>query len=80
MRITKEEEVEAHIETVEYQKVGTKLTMAFARLKNGFELIVYSGCVDPENYSQEIGEKVAYDRLVDKVWELMGYAAHNDVL
>lgn len=50
-----------------------KKTICILTLKNGFEAIGSSGVVDPANYNEEIGNKIAYTNAVNKVWELEGY-------
>jgi len=67
------EDIEKAIVKEEYIKVGTKTTIAVLTLKNGFEVIGKSGCVDPSNYDHEIGSKVAREKAVDQVWLLEGY-------
>jgi len=42
-------------------------------LKNGFTVTGESACASPENYNQEIGEKIAKENAVDKIWPLEGY-------
>lgn len=68
-----EEDVNRFIEVVEFFKKGEKTTVCFATLRNGFELVTSSACVVPENYDSAVGERIAYEKMVSKVWELMGY-------
>ncbi|RYF52228.1 MAG: hypothetical protein EOO38_00835 [Cytophagaceae bacterium] len=42
-------------------------------LRNGFTVRGDSACVSKENFDQTIGEKVAYKKAFDKIWELEGY-------
>ena len=42
-------------------------------LKNGFTVTGEAGVVDKENFVQEIGERLSYQRAFDKVWYLLGY-------
>lgn len=58
-------------------KCGEKTLVMFATLRNGFEVVVSSACVSPEDYDKTIGEKIAYSRLLDKIWKLMGYEKQN---
>lgn len=73
MKKLSEEDIEACIEKEEYIKVGRKTTLAVLTLKNGFEVIGSSACVDPDNYDGEIGATYARRRAIDKIWELEGY-------
>lgn len=57
---------------VEYIRLGT-LTICVLTLKNGFKVTGQSACISPETFDQEIGEKLAYEKALDKVWELEGY-------
>jgi hypothetical protein len=50
------------------------LTICVLVLKNGFTVTGESACASPENYDRELGEKVARQKAVDKVWILEGYA------
>lgn len=49
------------------------MTIVILKLKNGFEVIGQSSCVDPVNFDKEIGTKIARDNAVNKLWELEGY-------
>lgn len=42
-------------------------------LENGFSVRGESAVVDPKNFVQEIGEKIAYDNAVGKIWQVEGY-------
>jgi hypothetical protein len=56
-----------------YLKVGVKTTVCCLTLKNGFEVIGTSACVNPDNYSVIIGHGLAYENAFNKLWELEGY-------
>lgn len=60
-------------------KLGEKTTVVVLTLKNGFEVVGTSACVDPTNYDHEIGKKYARQRAVDKIWELEGYRLQNQL-
>lgn len=59
---------ETHISTI-----GGKTTLVRVVLKNGFEIIESSACVDPANYSEEIGAKCCLEKIKDKIWYLLGF-------
>lgn len=42
-------------------------------LKNGFTVTGEAGVVDKENFVQEIGERLSYQRALENVWPLLGY-------
>lgn len=49
------------------------MTIVILKLRNGFEVIGQSSCVDPVNFDKEIGANIARDNAVNKLWELEGY-------
>lgn len=76
MKLT-EEYIESQIERTEAVKVGQKTTVVVLTLKNGFEVIGTSACIDPAEYNMEVGTTYARKRAVEKVWELEGYLAQT---
>jgi len=53
--------------------LGGKTTVVIITLANGFELTESSSCVDPANYSEEIGRRICVERIRDRVWHLLGF-------
>jgi hypothetical protein len=53
--------------------VAPTLTICNITLDNGYSVRGESSCVNPENYDQEIGEKIAYDNAFNKLWPLFGF-------
>lgn len=51
----------------------TQLTVCCLTLKNGFTVTGESACASPENFDEEIGRKIAFQKARDKVWALEGY-------
>lgn len=49
------------------------LTVCCLTLRNGFKVTGESVCASPENFNQEIGEKIAFENARDKIWMLEGY-------
>ena len=49
------------------------LTFCVLVLRNGFTVTGESACVSPENFDAEIGQKIARQNAVQKIWPLMGY-------
>jgi hypothetical protein len=66
------EEVLAAIEKETYVVVGKKITICHLTLVNGHEVTGQSGVVDPANFNQEIGEKIAKENALSHVWSHMG--------
>ena len=48
-------------------------TVCQLTLKNGYTVTGTSACVDPTKFNTAMGEKYAYEKAFDKVWELEGY-------
>lgn len=53
--------------------VFDKVTVVHVKLPNGFVLTETSGCVDPNNYSYELGTKFCLEAIKSKLWYLEGY-------
>lgn len=67
-------DMEAKIKMTIYQRLeGTTTTICQITMENGFIVTGTSACVDPKNYNQALGEKYAYERAFNKLWELEGY-------
>lgn len=49
------------------------VTLCSIMLDNGFSVRGESACVDPANYKRELGEKIAYDQAISKLWPLFGF-------
>ena len=52
---------------------GTTVTVCCLNLRNGFNVIGESACVDPRNFDAEVGRKLARLDAERKVWPLEGY-------
>lgn len=50
-----------------------RTTVCQLTLDNGFTVEGQSACVSVENYNEELGNKFARERAVDKVWQLLGF-------
>ena len=66
-------DVDAFVGTPEVSKIGEKTTLAVFKYGNMFEQIESAACVDPANFSMEIGTKLCVERAKDKVWHLLGF-------
>ena len=60
------------VRTVE--EFGKPCTYVTVRMKNGFTLRESTTCVDPANYSEEIGKEICLKHIEDKRGFLLGYA------
>lgn len=77
------EMVEAFIAKTETVKMGDKTTVVQATLRNGFIITESSSCVDPMNYSEDVGHHICIQRIHGKIWELLGFllqSARNGVV
>ena len=50
------------------------LTICVITTQNGFTVTGESACASPENFDQELGNKIALANAKQKLWPLMGYA------
>lgn len=55
------------------------LTFCVLVLRNGFTVTGESACASPENFDAEVGQKIARQNAVNKVWPLMGYALRTEL-
>lgn len=58
---------------VTYHRVFDKQCIIVLELPNGFTVLGESACVDPNNYDDRMGEKIAMKKIENKLWELEGY-------
>ena len=62
------------IKSASYTRLGdSTTTVCQLTLKNGYTVTGESACIDPNLFNRTIGEKVAWDNAVDKIWALEGY-------
>ena len=53
--------------------LGPKTTVVLATTITGFDMVNASACVDPKNYSQELGEKYALETIKNNLWSYLGF-------
>lgn len=53
--------------------LGPKTTVVIATTVTGFDMVNSSACVDPKNYSQELGEKYALETIKSNLWSYLGF-------
>lgn len=62
-------------EVVKTEEVfGKPTTVMHVRLVNGMVISDSTTCVDPKNYSEEIGAEILRKRIADKIWFGLGFA------
>ena len=67
------EDVENFITDVDVMRVGDKTTVVNAHALTGFDTVRHSSCVDPKNYSEELGKKYAMEEVINDLWSHMGF-------
>lgn len=65
--------VNEFISYTETKTIGEKTTLVRCVLRNGFEIIETSGCVDAKNYDETMGEEICMRKIKDKIWFLLGF-------
>ncbi|MCR3759159.1 hypothetical protein KYB31_09170 [Clostridium felsineum] len=65
--------VDDFIKETNVTTIGEKTTLVRVILKNGFELVEASSCVDKENYEETMGAAICMKKIKDKVWFLLGF-------
>lgn len=65
--------VDEFISYSETTTMGDRTTVVRCVLRNGFEIVESSSCVDPKNYSEKMGEEICMGKIKDKIWELLGF-------
>ena len=63
----------AKVKGEEFHKIGDRLTLCVLTLENGFVVTGESICVSAENYNEALGQKIAKDNALEKIWPLEGY-------
>ena len=67
------EDVEAFIGNVDVMTVGDKTTVINAHTLTGFDMVRHSSCVDPKNYSEELGKEYALEEVTNNLWGHLGF-------
>jgi hypothetical protein len=62
-----------------YRFPGTTVTVCCITLINGFNVVGESACASPDNFNKELGEKLAYNNALNKIWALEGYLLKEDL-
>ena len=65
--------VDEFVSSIETTTLGDRTTVARCILRNGFEIVESSSCVDPKNYSEKMGEEICMGKIKDKIWNYLGF-------
>lgn len=57
----------------EIHTVFDKCTVVSCRLPNGFIITESSACVNPNDYDEDTGAEICFDKIASKIWELEAY-------
>jgi len=68
-----EEDVLRFMGEIESQQVDEKTTLVKCKSLTGFVQYETSSCVDPKNYSEELGKMYGTKNLVSKYWHNLGF-------
>lgn len=74
-----QEQLTAKIAKEDYLRGGDTMTICLLTLHSGFVIVGQSACIDPANYDEDTGCKLAFDDAVNKLWELEGYHVKETV-
>ena len=75
-KITKEF-LESEIQEVKYTQMGDRLTHCLITTKSGSLFSGESVVVDVANFNKELGEKYAYERAFNSMWQPYGFWSHQ---
>lgn len=67
------EQLEELIHSTIYTRQGRKTTICVFILKNKFEIVGTSACVNPSDFDEEIGRQAAYEDAFKKLWDYEAY-------
>lgn len=65
--------IKGRIASVDYLKRGETSTICTITLDNGYAVHGHSACVDPANYREDLGQKIAYDDAFRQLWPVFGF-------
>lgn len=61
------------IAEVNVTQADPKTSLINVKLLTGFELYATSSCVDPRNYSEDLGKRYGMEEINKKLWFAMGF-------
>lgn len=65
---------------VDYHRFpGTNCVVCVITLANGWSLVGHSACVDPANFDEALGQRIAREKAINELWALEGYALATEV-
>lgn len=65
------------IKMVELQPMRASMALStgykIGHTRSGFDMVRHSSCVDPKNYSEELGKQYAMEEVVNELWAHLGF-------
>ena len=61
------------IRDIDAQTINDKTALVDSKLITNYNIVENSSCVDPKNYDLELGKKYATEKIVNKVWDYLGF-------
>ncbi len=58
---------------------GTVMTICCLTLQNGYNVVGTSAPASPENFNEEIGRKISFDKAREQIWALEGYLLKSEL-
>lgn len=74
LRLTPENIDEQIVKEEYHWFAGSTVTVCMLTLRNGYNTVGHSACVDPRNFNSEIGRRIARVNAREQIWALEGYA------
>lgn len=68
-----EQDVDNFMASHKTTTIGPKTTVVLGTTVTGFDMVNASACVDPKNYSEELGEKYALETIKSNLWSYLGF-------
>lgn len=69
--------IKSRIVEVDYQTItiaGQKLMFCGIKMDNGFVVVGKPAtCIDPDNWRDQIGQKISYENSFSEIWKLEAY-------
>src|SRR5262245_23771949 len=78
-RVTPERLAEKIAKAEYYTFPGSCLTVCVITTQNGFHVLGESACASPENFNEQLGRDIAFQKAKDKLWPLEGYLLKEEL-
>lgn len=73
-RYVRTEDVDAEILATQYHHFhGTTVTVCVITLHNGFTVVGKSACANPDNFEEELGQKLAFEDAKQQMYSLLAF-------